>query len=276
MRLDLPDASLAYEDRGDTGGGEPLVFLYGSLCADWLTPMARELMGFRCVVIHRAGYGRSEDRTSGGAGVPAQAAHCAAVLERCGIPRVHLVGHSAGADVALHLAHDRPELVASLVLLEPALPRAAGEPASTAMPNAIAAARAGAWEAAFDAFLTGVCGPGVRGLLADRLGEEGLTAAVGTSRHFFTRESTAFAGWEFGAPQLSAVRAPVLLVVGGGGDRLGTPHRARAASIAAHLPHAETVVVDGLTHAMPLEDPVRMAAVVRGFVARHPLTGPAG
>ncbi|MEV6981175.1 alpha/beta hydrolase [Sphaerisporangium sp. NPDC051017] len=272
MRLELPDASIVYDDAGD---GEPVVFLHGSLCADWLTPMARELTEFRRVVIHRAGYSRSEDRTSG-AGVPAQAAHCAAVLAKLGVPRAHLVGHSAGADIALHLAYSRSDLVASLVLLEPALPRADDEPASPAMPTAIAAARAGEWEAAFYTFLTGVCGPGVRRLFVDRLGEQGLAEAVAGSRYFFTRESAAFAGWKFGAPQMSAVRAPTLLVVGGGGDRLGTPHRARATSIAAHLPHAETLVVDDLTHAMPLEDPVLMARIVSEFVASHPLSDSAG
>jgi pimeloyl-ACP methyl ester carboxylesterase len=52
-----------------------------------------------------------------------------------------VVGHSAGADVALQLAYTRPGLVGSLVLLEPALPRAEDEPASAAMPQAMAAAR---------------------------------------------------------------------------------------------------------------------------------------
>ncbi|KUL36390.1 hypothetical protein ADL22_24550 [Streptomyces sp. NRRL F-4489] len=272
MRVELPDVSLFYDDIGE---GEPVVFLHGSLCADWLTPMARELTGFRRLVIHRAGYGRSEEPTSG-AGVPAQAAHCAAVLAAAGVPRAHVVGHSAGADIALRLACSRSDLAASLVLLEPALPRADDEPANPAMATAIAEARAGEWEAAFYTFLTGVCGPGVRRLLTDRLGEKGLAEAVAGSRYFFTRESAAFGGWTFGAPRTSAVQAPTLLVVGGGGDRLGTPHRARAASLAAQLPHAETLVVDDLTHAMPLEDPVLMARIVREFIARHPLSESVG
>ncbi|MEU5092264.1 alpha/beta hydrolase [Streptomyces sp. NPDC021356] len=154
MRLELPDATIVYDDVGE---GEPVVFLHGSLCAEWLTPLARELTGFRRIAIHRAGYGGSEDRTSG-VGVPEQAARCAAVLAELGVPRAHWVGHSAGADIALHLAHSRPDLAASLVLLEPALPRADDEPASTAMPAAIAEARTGAWEAAFHTFLTGCAG----------------------------------------------------------------------------------------------------------------------
>jgi pimeloyl-ACP methyl ester carboxylesterase len=139
------------------------------------------------------------------------------------------------------------------------------------MPPAIAAARTGEWEAAFDAFLTGVCGPDIRELFVRRLGEQGLMDAIASSRYFFTSESAAFSAWEFGPAQMRAVSAPTLLVVGGGGDRLGTPHRARAAHIAAHLPHADTRVLEGLTHAMPLENPALIARVIGEFAARHPL-----
>ena len=269
MRLELPEASIAYRDDGN---GEPVLFLHGSLSADWLTPIADLLKGFRRIVIHRPGYGVSEDR-AGGVGVSAQAEHCAAVLGRCGVARAHVVGHSAGADVALQLAHCRPEMVGSLVLLEPALPQAENEPPSAAVSQAMAAARSEDWEAAFDAYLTGMCGPYVRQLLATRLGEQGLDDALASSRYFFSSEWTALARWQFAADEMQLVSAATLLLVGGSGDRLGTPHRARAAHIAAHLPHAKTRVLDGLTHAMPLEDPVLIARLIAEFLAGHPLYG---
>jgi pimeloyl-ACP methyl ester carboxylesterase len=74
-------------------------------------------------------------------------------------------------------------------------------------------------------------------------------------------------------PEMQLVSAATLLLVGGAGDRLGTPHRARAAHIAAHLPHAKTRVLDGLTHAMPLEDPVLVACLIAEFLAGQPLYG---
>jgi pimeloyl-ACP methyl ester carboxylesterase len=40
------------------------------------------------------------------------------LIERVGRP-VHLVGHSYGGGVALHIAHRRPDLLKSLVLIEP-------------------------------------------------------------------------------------------------------------------------------------------------------------
>ena len=77
MILDLPDARIAYSDEGD---GEPVLFLHGSLSAHWLTPAARYLTGYRRIIVHRAGYGRSEDLTDGASAV-AQAEHCAATAE---------------------------------------------------------------------------------------------------------------------------------------------------------------------------------------------------
>ena len=267
MKLNLPDAHIAYSDEGD---GEAVLFLHGSLSADWLTPAARCLSGYRRIVVHRAGYGRSEDHTDG-ASVVAQAEHCTAVLAACAVGRAHVVGHSAGAAVALQLAHAHPALAGSLVLLEPAFPRADGEPANPATGRAYAAARRGDWEQAFDEFLVGVCGPDVRQLLRRQLGDAGLREAIASSQYFFTSESRAFSAWDFGSAQLEAISAPTLLVVGGNGEHLGTPHRARAAHIARHLARGEIQVIPGLSHAMPLEDPVQIARVIRDFLIRHPL-----
>jgi pimeloyl-ACP methyl ester carboxylesterase len=50
-----------------------------------------------------------------------QAADCRALLEYLDIERAHVVGHSSGGLIALRLALDAPQVVHSLVLLEPAL-----------------------------------------------------------------------------------------------------------------------------------------------------------
>lgn len=56
----------------------------------------------------------------GCASVQARADNVAALLQACGRP-VHLVGHSAGGAVAVKIALSRPDLVASLTLIEPVL-----------------------------------------------------------------------------------------------------------------------------------------------------------
>ena len=59
--LELPNARIAYSD--DDQGGEPVLLVHGSLSADWFALVARDLsrLGYRVILLHRVGYGESED-----------------------------------------------------------------------------------------------------------------------------------------------------------------------------------------------------------------------
>src|SRR5205823_6317477 len=65
------------------------------------------------------GHGES-DLTMPGTTVEALAGFVVAFLDRLGIGRAHLAGHSLGAAVAAQLALDHPERMAGLVLIAPA------------------------------------------------------------------------------------------------------------------------------------------------------------
>jgi pimeloyl-ACP methyl ester carboxylesterase len=266
--LDTSDTQIAYTDEGQ--GDDVVLLLHGSFSADWFAPASRRLTdeGHRVLRVHRAGYGQSKD-LAGGVSVSAHAGHAAQVLEDAGVQRAHVVGHSTGASVALQLGHARPDLVRSLVLLEAAFPYAPDEPKNPAMPRAIEAAREGEYERGFDLFLGGVSGPDFRKVLVRELGEGGLREAVASSQYFFTQEGPAFGAWHFGPAQAADITAPVLLIVGGEGERLNTPHAARSAQLASWLPQSETRVLPGLSHALPLEDPALIAATIKEFVDHH-------
>jgi pimeloyl-ACP methyl ester carboxylesterase len=45
-----------------------------------------------------------------------------ALMDTLGIDKAHLVGHSLGADIALHFALDHPERAQKLILIEPGIP----------------------------------------------------------------------------------------------------------------------------------------------------------
>ena len=75
---------------------------------------------YQLVRYHRRGYAGSS--TVGRSfSITDQATDCAELIRGLGIERAHIVGHSSGGPIALQLALDAPEMVESLVLLEPGL-----------------------------------------------------------------------------------------------------------------------------------------------------------
>lgn len=104
----------------ERGRGEPLVLLHGNgaMIQDFLTSglVERAAERYRVIVFDRPGFGYSE-RPRGRIWTPrAQAALLAKALERLGIERPLVVGHSWGTLVALALALDHPAQVRGLVL----------------------------------------------------------------------------------------------------------------------------------------------------------------
>ncbi|HRO13348.1 alpha/beta fold hydrolase [Amaricoccus sp.] len=101
------------------GAGRPVVALHGSAGsgAAW-RGLAGYLEGrFRVVTPDLPGYGGSPPR--GRVGLAGDAAAVMELIGGIGEP-VHLVGHGWGGLVALRLAVERPQAVASLTLVEPA------------------------------------------------------------------------------------------------------------------------------------------------------------
>jgi len=73
----------------------------------------------RVILLDRPGLGWSERRSSNGSSPAYQAAMLSAVLDRLGVDRVILVGHSWGGLLALTFALDYPHRVAGLVVIAP-------------------------------------------------------------------------------------------------------------------------------------------------------------
>lgn len=73
----------------------------------------------RVILVDRPGFGFSVRRKSGGSSPAYQAAVLHAVLDRLGIERPIIVGHSWGGTLALAYALDFPNAVAGLVLVAP-------------------------------------------------------------------------------------------------------------------------------------------------------------
>ena len=110
-----------YADDG--GIGEPLtvVFLHSLAgnASQWSAQLEHLRPERRAVALEWRGHGRSGVPTDGDYSVPAAAADVEGAVERHGLERFVLVGHSGGGLVALQYAADHPERVAGLLLADP-------------------------------------------------------------------------------------------------------------------------------------------------------------
>lgn len=264
MRLvDVGDATLAVWDEGT---GEPVVFVQTALTADELRPLSHALRpSFRTVLYHRRGYGRSSP-TSGPGSIKRDAADCARLLDASGIAQVHVVGASYSAAVALQLAVDAPELVRSIVLIEPPPVRVASAPDfRAANERLIRTRRVHGALAALDEFLTLVIGSSWRADVTRSL--PGAAAQMERdAATFFDTDLPAVLSWSFGPAEVSRVRCPVLYV---GGSESGPWFAQVRAQVLEWFPSAEDVVVPGADHSLAMTHWRHIAAAVEPFLRRH-------
>nr|WP_296069181.1 alpha/beta hydrolase [uncultured Actinoplanes sp.] len=261
----IDGAEVAYADSG--GDGEPMLLIHGGGLADWLTPLAAtpELSGHRVIRMVRAGYtGRP---VPPGLTVADHARHAATLLRRLDAAPTHVVAHSSGSAIALQLAVDDPSSVRSVALCEPPLVDTLADPSDlpdlhaafgAVLGSAMAATARGDHAAAFDVFMSLVCGPGYRGVMDDVLGAALVDDAASNGGDFFTSETSAIGAWTFDP----AVRRPVLLIQGA--DSPPLLHRL-IARMAGRLPDATVVTVDHANHLMPLTAPATLGRLVAGF-----------
>jgi pimeloyl-ACP methyl ester carboxylesterase len=267
----IDDVDIAYCDRG---AGEPVFLVHAGVFSDWFLPvsLARSLDGFRVIRVRRAGYGGPTP--SRHLTIADHARHVAALADHLGLERIHWVGHSSSCQMGLQLALDRPNLIASLILLEPAavggfLVPASEELARRFVGPAMAAFAAGDTRTAFVTFMRGVCGESHWDVLGDRLGSAELDRAVHESTFFFRDEVPAVLESQFGEAEASRIHQPVLVAEGGESARLGPLSQQITVLARRLLPHAEIATVEGTNHMMPLQDPDAVGRLIQTFVTRH-------
>ena len=115
--LKLGKSQLAY---WEAGAGVPVVFIHGVATPGelWAADLAELATDFRLIVYNRRGYGPSSASPRRWDG---HAADTAALLEALHAAPAVLVGYSGGAIIALDLALQRPDLVAGIIVLDPAV-----------------------------------------------------------------------------------------------------------------------------------------------------------
>ena len=187
-------------------------------------------------------------------------------MERLGVERAHVAGHSYGGALAIHLAWRHPQRVRSLILVNSALPSYpwTRRHASAAIPpltylwvrgKAITrkSVRAGLERSFAD---DGQITPELVDAYHERVRIEGVSRAF--------RRLTQPTDEPRELPDLSRLELPVLMVWGDE-DELTLLEIAR--QVAEVLPDAELKVLDGVGH-IPLEEsPDELADLMRRFLA---------
>lgn len=181
-----------------------------------------------------------------------------------------MVGHSYGGVVALQLALDSPELIASLALLEPAV--FGGQPYLDALAKGQERHRREGADVVIDDFLKQRFGADYRPHL-DRVLPGAFAQAVADAPTWFEQEIPELRAWRFESHEAQRITQPVLAVLGGESDelwpRFGETHRRLLSS----LPNVEGDVLPGVNHAMAILAPAAVAAALAAFYRRHPISG---
>lgn len=239
-----------------------LLLIHGSASSarswDALVPL---LAGaHRVVRIDLLGHGRSAKPDDGRYAIPDQARRAGEVLDRLGVGRAVVVGHSSGGVAATALAEQRPELVSGLVLIN------TGPGLGAFIAQGAGAAGPAQWPPSDEQLRqfagTGFSRPGYQ--VPDALLDEvramtfhTFTATMAGTRAYLEQRAL---------PDRLAVLGVPLLVLFGADDR-----RWRSSSAADYrvVPGVEVELLPGLGHSPILEDPPRVAAPLLAFAARH-------
>ena len=265
----VDDLRLSYTVRGT---GEPVVLIHAGVLADWFWPLLHEplLMDrFRLVSYHRVNYG-SSSRGRAPMSVAQQAQHCRRLLRQLGIGRAHVVGHSAGAAIALQLAHDAAEVVHSLTVMDAAItPGSAARPGTPPFLRALMEQHeAGDSAGAVDGFMRAVCGEAWREVVAKHLPPGALMQAEADADGLFRQEIPALLAWRFSADHARRVTCPTLVVAGADSPPVFAE---RQQLLLEWLPRADAFTLPGAGHLLHLEQPQAFTRALAGFLARHPM-----
>ncbi len=252
-----------------------LVFLHGAGCnLEDLRPLGERLAArHRALLVDRPGQGWSDGGGRATASPTAQAGILRDLLDRLGIERAILVGHSWGGTLATTFALNQPDRVAGLVLLAPAthpplrgftgLYTALSVPLGGWLFSRTLALPLGA--AAFD-----------RGLRNAFLPQQPPPRYIKRSAVLLVLRPRAFlanardlAGLEAflarQAPRYGEIKVPTLIF---GGDRdwvTAAPQHAMA--LAAAIPAAKLTIIPGAGHMLHHGDEDRIVTAIEGLIA---------
>ncbi len=184
------------------------------------------------------------------------------LLNELNKPKVHLLGHSMGGKVAMAVALQAPDRVASLCVADIA-PVAYQESRHTKVfkaLNAVANAQVTSRKEAEQLMSDYLTEPSVRQFLLKSFSNAQPTHWQ-FNLHILQQHYADIMGWPFSAPQHYS--GPVLFIKGGASDYLQTEHQP---VIAQHFPNASAKIIPGCGHWLHAEKPLLFNGIVERFL----------
>jgi len=270
-RATLDGVELEYQMAGS---GEAVLLIPPGPLADGFLPFLSEdavAERYRLIQYHRRGQVGSSQATPP-VSYAEQAADAAGLLNHLGVDRAHVVGHSTGANIALQLALDRPQVVQTLALLEPWLTASPSAPAffgkAAAPMKAYASGEKETAMAGFISLASGLDWETARAMIDDYV-PGAVAQAIEDSDTFCGVDLPALSAWEFGSEDAAAISQPVLSVLGA---ETGLLFVEGAALLRSWLAEVEDLTVENVGHLLQIQSPEPVARGIADFFSRHPIS----
>lgn len=251
--------SLHYRLQCDGGGGAPVTLLHGvgSSLEVW-DGIARDLRECAVLRMDLRGHGHS-GKPPGPYQLDDFVRDLAGLHAHLGIAQSHLVGFSLGGLIAQAFALAHPEKVSRLVLISAVAGRSPAEKARV-QERARAITEVGATQHARNS---------AGRWFTDAFQKSHPDIIARHCRRFTANDPAAYSAAyrvlaeSDLADQLSAIHQPTLIITGEH-DIGSTPRMAEL--MRDKIPHSELHILPGLKHALLLEAPAKIAALIRAFI----------
>jgi non-heme chloroperoxidase len=255
----------------DTGSGSPVILVHGAMAdyREWSHQQGPLSQRHRVIAYSRRYHWPNipPDKDSDGT-AERQAEDLAAIIQSLGLRPAHIVGHSYGGLVALTLSLRHPEMVRTLVLVEPAVSSFLEK---TPESNALVRERQAFSDEMRELFDSGDAERIVRTALSHYAPEEFDNAPPGT-REMYLANIPAFR-LDFNSPRpplicedMQSIAAPALVLAGG---RSPTGLQRTAERVAQCLKRGNILRFPQATHHMQLDHPQEFNDTVLAFLAKH-------
>lgn len=267
MIVQIDEADIPVVQDGSPGA--PAVLLLQNAVSPpalW-DPVVPALAGaYRVIRADLLGHGRSGPGAA--CDVPAQARRASATLDRLGVSRAMVVGHSSGGMVATALAEHQPGQVAGLVLINtgPSPDAKIPDPPAARLLDVPLAGRL-LWRLKTEATIRSAA----RTAFTRPVGIPDAFIAHTQAMTYRSFTATMRGYWDYlrqrSIPgRLTALGLPVLVIFG------AEDRRWRSASAAAYrdVPGARVELLPGVGHTPIVEDPQATARLLLDFAAAHP------